>query len=259
MEQLIIKTAIAAGVRKVALKEEHILHYLLRAVMAGLYLGLIVFLYWALTQNLSANPFGKVVASLFFGLGLFVIIVTNSELFTSNNMYLTVSSLARRTSWPQTLRLWAVCYLGNLAGSIAVALLLLGAGSLDLPSDHALYKGALHKTELAAHAIFVRGILANWIVCIAVWINMHLKEDLARMMSTMLIISVFLYLGFEHSIANMGTFAMAFLGGGTLTASAAAHNLLWSTLGNIIGGGFFIGALYWLMNKDAEKAGSLVE
>ncbi len=252
VERQIIQNAVAAGVRKVALKDEHILHYFLRAALAGLYLGIIVFLYWNLAQNLSGSPFGKVIASLSFGLGLFVIIVTNSELFTSNNMYLTVSSLAKRTSWTQTLRLWGVCWLGNLAGSVLIALLLMGAGSLDaLPADHALYKGALAKTELAASVIFFRGVLANWIVCIAVWVGMHMKEDIAKMTAIILIISVFLYLGFEHSIANMATFAMAFLGHGTITLAGAGYNLLWSTLGNIVGGGFFIGALYWGMNKKA--------
>ena len=257
MEHQIIQNAIAAGVRKVTLKNEHILHYLLRSMLAGLYLGLIVFLYWSLSQNLAASPFGKVVASLFFGVGLFVIIITNSELFTSNNMFLTVSSLAKHTSWTQTARLWSVCWVGNLMGSVLIALLLLGAGSLDaLPADHALYKGALAKTQLAATTIFFRGILANWVVCMAVWVNMHLREDISRMFAIILIISIFLYLGFEHSIANMGTFSMSLLGNGTASLAGAAYNLFWATLGNIVGGGLFIGAVYWEMNKkEISKAG----
>jgi formate/nitrite transporter FocA (FNT family) len=32
------------------------------------------------------------------------------------------------------------------------------------------------------------------------------------------------------------------LGKGTITFGGAAYNLLWATLGNIVGGGFFIGA-----------------
>ncbi len=253
MEQHIIQTAVAAGVRKVTLKNEHILHYLLRSVLAGLYLGLIVFLFWSLMQNLHETPFGKVVASLFFGVGLFVIIVTNSELFTSNNMYLTFSSLAKQTSWMQTLRLWSVCYLGNLIGSILIALLLLGAGLVSsLPLDHAVHQGAAAKSLLPAGAIFFRGVLANWVVCLAVWVNLHLKEDLARMAAIVLIISVFVYLGFEHSIANMATFAVSLLGQGQVTIAGASHNLLWSTLGNIVGGGGFIGTLYWGMNRAAK-------
>ncbi|MFA5041771.1 MAG: formate/nitrite transporter family protein [Bdellovibrionales bacterium] len=257
MELQIIQNAIAAGVRKVTLRKEHIGHYLMRSMLAGLYLGLIVFLFWNLSNNLAASPFGKVVASLFFGVGLFVIIITNSELFTSNNMFLTVSSLAGHTSWAQTLKLWGVCWVGNLMGSILIALLLFGAGSLDaLPADHALYKGALAKTEMTMTSIFFRGILANWVVCMAVWVNMHLKEDVARMFAIILIISIFLYLGFEHSIANMGTFSMSLLGNGTATLIGSAYNLLWATLGNIVGGGLFIGAVYWEMNKkDIAKIG----
>ena len=63
-------------------------------------------------------------------MGLIIIVFTNTELFTSNNMYLTVSSREGRTNWKQTTLLWIFCYFGNLAGAILIALLLLGAGSL---------------------------------------------------------------------------------------------------------------------------------
>jgi len=52
---------------------------------------------------------------------------------------------------------------------------------------------------------------------------------------------IFVYLGFEHSIANMGTFSMAILGGSALTVNEALHNLLYSTVGNIIGGVLLVG------------------
>ena len=257
-EQALSKT-INSGLRKSNLLHSDWGRYLLRSVLAGLYLSIIVFLYWTLSYNLAGNPFGKVVASLFFGVGLFVIIITQSELFTSNAMYLTVSSLAHRTSWAQTLRSWAVCYIGNLLGAIIVALLLLGAGVYaGMPADHALYVGALHKIEQPAHIIFFKGILANWVVCLAVWVALHLKEDIAKLLSTILIVSVFLYLGFEHSIANLGTFAMALLGGNTITFGGAAYNLLWSTLGNLVGGGLVVGFSYWYLDNTEPRPATIV-
>jgi nitrite transporter NirC len=72
------------------------------------------------------------------------------------------------------------------------------------------------------------------------------------MLAIILIVCIFLYLGFEHSIANMGTFAIALFAHNEFTALEAAHNLLWATLGNIVGGGGFIGALYWFLEAKSN-------
>jgi nitrite transporter NirC len=59
---------------------------------------------------------------------------------------------------------------------------------------------------------------------------------------------IFVYLGFEHSIANMGTFSIAILGGSSLTLNEALHNLLFSTVGNIVGGTLFVGVPFTYLN-----------
>jgi nitrite transporter len=69
--------------------------------------------------------------------------------------------------------------------------------------------------------IFVKGILANWIVCLAVRVALRCKEEVAKILALILIVFILVYLGFEHSIANMGTFTMAMLRGGALTISEA--------------------------------------
>jgi len=94
--------------------------YLLRSILAGMYLSVVVFVYWSLMNNLHENAYGKIVASGFFGVGLAMIVLTNTELFTSNNLYLAISSYEGTTTWRQTLLLWIVCYIGNLGGAIIV-------------------------------------------------------------------------------------------------------------------------------------------
>jgi len=238
-----------AGAGKVSLLQEDPARYLLRAVGAGMGLTIVVFTFWVLKQNLHDISMGAVIASGFFGVGLMIIVFTNTELFTSNNMYLTVSSREGLTSWPQTGLLWISCYFGNLAGAILVALLLVGAGSLSqLPPDHALFDGALHKADQAGSVIFFKGVLANWIVCLAVRVALRCKEEVAKILVLILIVFIFVYLGFEHSIANMGTFAMAMLGGCTLTVGEILHNLLYSTAGNVVGGVLFVGLPFTYLN-----------
>jgi nitrite transporter len=248
-----LEKAADAGARKAGLLQLDPPRYLLRSVGAGMALTLVVFVYWVLTQNLGDMSLGKVIAAGSFGVGLTIIVFTNTELFTSNNMYLTVSSAEGRTTWKQAALLWTACYAGNFAGALLIAVLLLGAGSLQLPSDHALFTGALHKAHQAGSVIFIKGILANWIVCLAVRTALRCKEEVAKILILMLIVFIFVYLGFEHSIANMGTFSMAMLGGGTLTFADALHNLLYSTAGNVVGGVLLVGLPFAYLNPSEPE------
>jgi nitrite transporter len=249
-----VEKAAGAGAGKVSLLEHDPLRYLLRSVGGGMGLTLVVFVYWVLTQNLHGMPFGKEIAAALFGVGLTIIVFTNMELFTSNHMYLTVSSAEGRTSWRQTVLLWVASYFGNFVGALFVALLLLGAGSLaQLPADHALFTGAVHKAHQAGGVIFMKGILANWIVCLAVRMALRCQEEVAKIIILILVIFIFVYLGFEHSIANMGTFAMAILGGGSVTSGDALHNLLYSTAGNLVGGVVLVGLPFTYLNPRERE------
>ncbi len=250
----IVEKSATSGYKKSTLLEQDPARYILRCVLAGMYLSIVVLVFWSITHNMSDPSVGKLLGSSFFGVGLSIIVFTNSELFTSNNMYMAVSSAEGRTSWTQSVKLWTVCWLGNFVGAVLLALILAGAGVLaELPPDHALYSGALHKVHQSASAIFFKGILANWVVCLAVWMSLQMKEEVAKLLSLILVVFIFLYLGFEHSIANMGTFSMALLGGhSTLTLEEAAFNLLFSTAGNIIGGAVFVGLPYRFLSPGAR-------
>jgi nitrite transporter len=254
IDRILVEKAAAAGFGKITLLQDDPLRYLTRSVGAGMGLTIVVFVFWVLKQNLHDISLGAVIASAFFGVGLTIIVFTNTELFTSNNMYLAVSSVEGRTSWRQAVLLWISCYFGNLAGAILVALLLYAAGSLgQLPPDHALFDGALHKAQQTGSVIFFKGVLANWIVCLAVRIALRCKEEVAKILVLILIVFIFVYLGFEHSIANMGTFAMAMLGGSALTLGEAVHNLFFSTIGNVVGGALFVGLPFTYLNPRERE------
>lgn len=248
-----VEKAADSGLRKMNLLQDDPGRYLTRSVLAGMYLTIVLFVFWSLTYNLRDVSIGKVLASGFFGVGLTIIVFTNAELFTSNNMYMAVSSAEGKTRWGPSLLLWIACYLGNLVGAMIVAGLLYGAGALDeLPLDHSLYVGALHKVHQSGLAIFIKGILANWVVCLAVRLALRCKEDVAKILILILVVFIFLYLGFEHSIANMGTFSMSLMGHGTVTFAEVLHNLLFCTLGNIVGGVVFVGLLFAYINPSEK-------
>src|SRR3954464_14459688 len=130
MDRAYVDKAAAAGAGKSSHLERDPRRYLVRSVGGGMGLTLIVYVFWVLKHNLHGMPFGNEIAAAFFGVGLTIIVLTNMELFTSNHMYLAVSSVEGRTSWKQTALLWIACFFGNLAGALIVALLLFGAGVL---------------------------------------------------------------------------------------------------------------------------------
>lgn len=98
---------------------------------------------------------------------------------------------------------------------------------------------------------FFRAILCNWLVCLAFFIPMGMKHDGAKMFSMMLFVFCFFISGYEHSIANMCTFAIALVVDhpDTITYGGVIHNLVPVTLGNLIGGGVLMAYMYYFVNK----------
>lgn len=197
----------------------------------------------------------QVLGGLVFCLGLFLVLVAGAELFTGNCL-LVAGTLSGRYGWARVLRSWAVVYAGNAVGACCVALLVAAAGVLDanmgLVGQVAL-SVALTKAGLAPGVAFVRGILCNILVCLAVWMGFAGQSVCDKLAAAVLPVVGFVVLGFEHSIANLfflplGLIAQAagVLGAGALTLAGVGSNLLFVTLGNIVGG-VAVGAAYWFV------------
>jgi nitrite transporter NirC len=107
---------------------------------------------------------------------------------------------------------------------------------------------AAAKMQLPFEAAFARGILANWLVCLAVWCAARTSNDVAKLGLIFWCLFAFIGAGFEHSIANMTLLAIALFQphGEAVSWAGYVQNLLPVTLGNIVGGAFFVGGLYWL-------------
>ena len=196
----------------------------------------------------------QLLGGLVFCLGLFLVLCAGAELFTGNSLML-CGALSRRVTVPQMLRCWAVVYLGNALGALCVASLLVAAGFLDANGGAVgttALSVALTKAGLAPSAMFVRGILCNVLVCLAVWTSFTANTPAGKLACALLPVVGFVVMGFEHSVANMfflplGLIAQATgaLGATELLASGVAMSLVLVTLGNIVGG-LIVGAGYWL-------------
>jgi formate transporter len=138
---------------------------------------------------------------------------------------------------------------------VIVVLLALGAG-VHLAGDGAVASSAIdiaaEKASKPALAILASGILANVLVCLAVWMAAGAQSAVDKVAVIVPPIAAFVALGLEHSVANMSLLPLGLLAQATtgaelpagLSWGAAGLNLLWSTIGNIIGGGG-LGLAYW--------------
>lgn len=261
------------------------------AILAGAYIGLgAILCTGSVTGTMPVIGFGlsKLVGGFVFCLGLILVIISGSELFTGNNLII-MGAMGRKVTVIQLLYNWFVVYIGNFVGAIITAWILymceqykLGDATTGAYIGVTAMKIANTKCGLTFTTALFRGIMCNALVCLAVWMCMSARSVTDKIMAIIPPITAFVAAGFEHCIANMYFIpAGLMIKGGCINASAATgyiptalttvaancSNLTWVnffvanllpvTIGNIIGGAFFVGAFYWIIYRRKFRIGSL--
>jgi formate/nitrite transporter len=210
-------------------------------------------------------------AGLGFSLGLILVVVAGAELFTGNNL-IVMSWVSRHISLKSLLRNWGIVYIGNFIGAVSIALLVYFAhwwGQNDSGVGATALNIANAKVSLSPIEILFRGILANALVCLAVWLASSGRSLMDKAIAIVFPIAAFVAAGFEHSIANMYFLPLGLLLSGhsdvlqaaglsgaqlsNLTIAGAAMNILFATVGNIIGGGVMVGLVYWFIYLRSSR------
>ena len=214
-------------------------------------------------------PYGvtRMLGGLAFSLGLILVVIGGAELFTGN-ILIVIAWASQKVSTLALLRNWLIVYLGNFAGGLLSAGLVFLSGHY-LNGGGAIGLTALNiangKAELAFLPAVASAILCNALVCMAVWLTYSARSTADKIAAIVFPITAFVAAGFEHSVANMyflpvGLLIKGFAGSafwelvGKSTADYAnltwgsflLNNLLPVTIGNIIGGGVLVGAVYWV-------------
>ena len=250
---------------------------ILLGILAGVFIGFGAMLCTVVTTDTGLG-FGltKLLGGLAFCLGLILVVVAGAELFTGNCL-IVMSWMSGRTPLTHLLRNWGLVYFANLAGALSLAGLMLYTNQWAF-SGYGLGANALlianAKVNLTFGSALARGILCNALVCLAIWLCFSARTVTDKILAIVFPITAFVAAGFEHSIANMYFIPMGILLASQPTVLAAAGvtagsiaNLTWMgfvgnlvpvTIGNIIGGGILIGAVYWLAYLRSERAAELV-
>lgn len=242
------------GVRKASLP---LLPLIVLGILAGAFIAFGA-MFFTMTITGSTAGFGltRLLGGIVFSLGLILVIIAGAELFTGN-ILIVMAWADRKVSTTQLARNWVIVFLANFVGAAATAQMVIWSGTLEL-GDGAVRETALSiagaKVALPWGEAFVRAVLCNALVCLAVWLSMSARRVTGKILAIVFPISAFVALGFEHSIANMYFLPVGWLlGADGVTLSAIVENLVPVTLGNIVGGSIFVAAVYWLVYLRPEN------
>ncbi len=256
----------------IAKAEGKTLRLLIWALLAGAYIAFGAQASQMVSFNLLADPdslgVGRLVSAAVFPVGLMMVVLCGAELFTGNCLMI-IGVLDRKIRISGMLRNWVLVYLGNFLGALLVVALMKSTGLWETGSGllrASVIKTAQAKMQLSFGQAFVRGILCNWLVCLAVWMSTGARETVSKIFAIWFCIGLFVISGFEHSIANMyfipagiaaaADSGLAQLAGCDVSVLTVGNflvkNLLPVTLGNILGGGLFVGMVYWFTGRKLK-------
>ncbi|CAM3980028.1 formate transporter FocA [Vibrio neonatus] len=242
----------------------------LLAIAAGMHIGIAFVFYTVVTTGAAEMPYGmaKFMGGLAFSLGLILVVITGGELFTSSVLTL-VAKASGRVTWRALFKNWAVVYVGNFVGASLLIIIMMitkeymSDGGLMGLNAMAISQHKLHHTFWQAVAL---GLMCNLLVCLAIWMTFSARSLTDKVVILILPVAMFVASGFEHSIANMFQVPMAIaiktfapaefwqMTGANIAnyadlnvADFVVNNLIPVTIGNIIGGGLFVGIYFWMI------------
>ena len=223
---------------------------LVSATLGGAYVGMGGMLSLAVAGNMmgvaGTNPgLQKLMFAILFPVNLWLALLAGGQLFTGNTANMAAAICEKKATFKDLARSWSLSLVGNMIGCVSFAVACKYAGVLDGGPAALAAKTLAGKVSLSLGPLFVRSVLCNWLVCLAVFMSMMAKDMVGKYVSILLPISTFVSIGFEHSVANMFLLPAGLLcSTGFTIKQALLNNLLPVLIGNAISGSLFVGVLF---------------
>ncbi len=223
--------------------------FIVMSALAGMYVGVAVILSATVGAALP-KPFvygANIVQGLSFGIALSLVVMAGSELFTGNNMIMSIGLLKKTVKLFETIKFFGVNWLGNFIGSIVLGTMFVLTGLADGELGEYIIMTTNNKISLTIIELVFRGILCNFLVCVAVWCSKKMTSESGKLIIICMCLFAFITSGFEHSIANMTLFTMGVLlsSGDAAIIIGCLYNLFFVTIGNMLGGILFVALPYF--------------
>ena len=215
------------------------------SIYGGFYVGMAGLLSLAISGNMVAPSISaqRFVFAALFPVNLLLVLQSGAQLFTGNTATLSMAFYEGKATGFQVLRSWVLSWIGNVIGCGTMAVMawytqLLTGGTADLA-----IATVAKKCHYGFGITIVKAIMCNWLVCMAVYLCTQANDLTGKMVGIWFPISMFVAIGFEHSVANMFLLPAGFFSGSPITPQfMLLHNLLPVSLGNLIAGSIVIAA-----------------
>lgn len=240
-------------------------------ILAGAFIGLGA-MFFTLVVHDSKLSFGftQLIGGAAFSLGLILVIVGGAELFTGNSL-IVMAFVDRKITLKELLRNWAIVFLGNFFGALTMVAWIYLSRHWAMNQYLVGLKAVLianAKVNFSFLEMLIRGILANALVCLAVWLCFSGRNVVDKILSIVFPVTAMVACGFEHCVANMYYIPLGIILKSRPEIIEAAQagifakpqdlslltwdnflfrNLIPVTLGNIIGGVALVGIIYWFI------------
>ncbi|MGC9525830.1 MAG: formate/nitrite transporter family protein [Limnospira sp.] len=253
-------TMIAAGESKTRLSIKDM-------VIRGFYSGGLLSMATTMAVTMMVQTKIPILGAIIFPWGFVSIVMFGMELVTGNFALMTAAMLAGRVRFSMALRNWLWVYFANFLGCLVIggliAYSLTDAGTIAPNAvGEKIMAIAVSKSvavrEMGANGFLlfiVRAILCNWLVCLAVMFGLVSKSVPGKILGCWLPIMAFVALGLEHIVVNMFFITVGMMLGAPITG---VDMVLWDfipvTIGNLIGGGFFVGTLIYFTHAQKQPS-----
>mmetsp|Transcript_21271 Transcript_21271/g.43605 ORF Transcript_21271/g.43605 Transcript_21271/m.43605 type:complete len:385 (+) Transcript_21271:155-1309(+) len=222
-----------------------------QSFMAGIYI--------AMAGQIFLSVGGGVLGAGLFSAGLLGVVLTSGELFTGDALVFVAALLGGRVKASSVARNWTVSWCVNFVGCLAWAFVIGYASDALQDLGKAEYAVAVAEKKAGQTFLgtFLKGIAANFMVCVGVWQATCAEEVSGKVLALWFPITGFVASGFDHCIANQFFFPLGMFLGADVTVGNMFLKLLAATMGNIVGGGFFVGAVYWYVFDSMQSVQQL--
>ncbi len=224
----------------------------------------------AVPGGFASAGMAQLVLGAVFPVGLIITVLTGAELFTGDAMLAPMAAFIHKVTWMQVINLWVFVYIGNLIGSLVFAYICAygpfvsfdaaGVGTVSAFGSRAIAIAAAKTSYVGLmgfYSAFLKGIACNWLVNLAILLGICADDAVGKFFGIWFPIMAFVSSGFEHCVANMyfipaGIFTQGFVTDPTKIVASVNWVTMWTsnlipvTLGNIVGGLFFVGIIYWV-------------
>ena len=230
------------------------LKMLVLSIYAGMYIAAGGVISSVCSYGMSGG-YSRFFKGITFPLGLMLVCCTGAELFIGNCL-LVMPLLCKKITIIEILISWGIVYIGNFIGGILMAVLVIYSHSTDLFNKNmaqTFINDGFQKLSMSFDEAFVKGILCNFFVCLAVWLSFGAKDLFSKIIVIWMPIFLFVSCGLEHTVANMFTIPAGLFASYEYNLERQRlnwgrfiyKNLIPDTLGNILGGAVLVGIAYW--------------